>query len=66
MFVNHPKYVNLFLLAMRARQASAFENEYYYKKDWKGYDVLCVKRVQKGTSRAKTTYEAYQQKKGSE
>jgi hypothetical protein len=51
---------------MRARQASAFENEYYYKKDWKGYDVLCVKRVPKGTSRAKTTYEAYQQKKGSE
>tara|TARA_R100001082_G_C4358680_1_gene158207 strand:- start:834 stop:995 length:162 start_codon:yes stop_codon:yes gene_type:complete len=50
---------------MRARYATAFEAEYFFKYRYKK-SILSVRMVPKGTSKAKTTYDAYQQKKTKE
>ena len=46
---------------MRQQQPTALENEYFYRKvTVKGMEVdrLCVRRVLKGTSRARTVHQA--------
>ncbi len=47
---------------MRQQQPTVLENEYFYrkvtKKNGKKVDRLCVRRVLKGTSRAKCVHHA--------
>ena len=42
---------------MKINEATGFENEYYYKRKGQ-FDVLMVRKVLKGTSRAKHSQDA--------
>ena len=44
---------------MRAREATAFENEYFLKEGLNGSLRLCVRKVKKGTSIATKSADAF-------